>query len=365
MGERVRASSTSFTDAMPRRCAGSRSVQRFFAPLMVSADWRPYERTLQAGIFASRFPGDGAHAVDTDQSQRICGRRRSARRAACRRHALLRRVERHAARRRGIEGDRATLSVEYRSSRGFACSARGRAGADVEGLSAFLDNDARAWPPCRSRVCRRSWHSCQAGAASDRRRRVPCERAGRAWSRSPPPTFDFVVHGVEIEGYAAGRRRRAISVGGQSAPLPPPPHDDRRRSGSIGRPVTNAQFQAFVDASGYAPADAHNFLGHWRDGAPPAGWENKPVTWVSHRGCARLCRLGGQAPAARMGVAVRRAGRRWPPLSLGRRRGTRRAVPSPSLGRTDAGPARCRRASRRREPVRRARYGRQRLAVDR
>jgi len=34
-------------------------VQRFCAPLIVSPDWRPYERTLQAGIFASRFPGAG------------------------------------------------------------------------------------------------------------------------------------------------------------------------------------------------------------------------------------------------------------------------------------------------------------------
>ena len=46
-------------------------------------------------------------------------------------------------------------------------------------------------------------------------------------------------------------------------------------------PVTNAQFKTFLDASGYAPADARNFLLHWQDGAPPPGWENKPVTWVA------------------------------------------------------------------------------------
>ncbi|MGC7556560.1 formylglycine-generating enzyme family protein, partial [Pandoraea pneumonica] len=34
-------------------------VQRHFAPLFVSKDWRPYERTLQFGIFASRFPDEG------------------------------------------------------------------------------------------------------------------------------------------------------------------------------------------------------------------------------------------------------------------------------------------------------------------
>ena len=35
------------------------TIQRQFAPLMVSADWTPYEKTLQTGVFASRFPGTG------------------------------------------------------------------------------------------------------------------------------------------------------------------------------------------------------------------------------------------------------------------------------------------------------------------
>jgi formylglycine-generating enzyme required for sulfatase activity len=46
-------------------------------------------------------------------------------------------------------------------------------------------------------------------------------------------------------------------------------------------PVTNAQFHAFLDASHYHPADDHNFLRDWKDGNYPAGWDNKPVTWIS------------------------------------------------------------------------------------
>jgi hypothetical protein len=41
------------------------------------------------------------------------------------------------------------------------------------------------------------------------------------------------------------------------------------------------QFAAFLAASGYAPADGHNFLRDWAGArTPPAGWEQKPVTWV-------------------------------------------------------------------------------------
>jgi formylglycine-generating enzyme required for sulfatase activity len=96
----------------------------------------------------------------------------------------------------------------------------------------------------------------------------------------PAADFDFAVHGNEIEGQTSagldvqypweGSARRA--------------HRGRVRIGAfhIDRyPVTNAQYKTFLDASGYRPRDAHNFLRHWQSGAPPRGWENKPVTWVA------------------------------------------------------------------------------------
>jgi formylglycine-generating enzyme required for sulfatase activity len=59
-------------------------------------------------------------------------------------------------------------------------------------------------------------------------------------------------------------------------------------------PVTNAQFKAFLDASGYRPQDDHHFLRDWKDGAPPAGWENKPVTWVSLEDARAYARWAGK-----------------------------------------------------------------------
>ncbi len=50
--------------------------------------------------------------------------------------------------------------------------------------------------------------------------------------------------------------------------------------------VTNAQYQTFLEKSGYRPADAANFLKHWdwsdrEHPMPPKGRENHPVVWVA------------------------------------------------------------------------------------
>jgi iron(II)-dependent oxidoreductase len=60
-------------------------------------------------------------------------------------------------------------------------------------------------------------------------------------------------------------------------------------------PVTNAQYAAFLAASGYAPADDYNFLRDWAGARePPAGWENKPVTWVDLLDARAYCAAGGK-----------------------------------------------------------------------
>ena len=95
----------------------------------------------------------------------------------------------------------------------------------------------------------------------------------------PSAEYDFIVGGIEIEGQTwdgvdvqypwESSARRGHRHRLQIAAF----HIDRH-------PVTNAEFKRFMDASAYAPRDTHNFLRDWRAGAPQAGWENKPVTWV-------------------------------------------------------------------------------------
>lgn len=59
-------------------------------------------------------------------------------------------------------------------------------------------------------------------------------------------------------------------------------------------PVTNADFKVFLDKAHYRPADAHNFLRDWRNRTFPAGWERKPVTWVSIEDARAYARWAGK-----------------------------------------------------------------------
>ncbi|TDO48383.1 sulfatase-modifying factor enzyme 1 [Kribbella sp. VKM Ac-2527] len=71
-------------------------------------------------------------------------------------------------------------------------------------------------------------------------------------------------------------------------PLPPRLHDEQSlvREVSLAevsvaiREVTNAEYAEFLAATGYRPRIPNRFLAHWVDGAPAAGTEDQPVTYV-------------------------------------------------------------------------------------
>jgi len=71
-------------------------------------------------------------------------------------------------------------------------------------------------------------------------------------------------------------------------PLPPRLHDIQtvQREVTLAeipvaiREVTNAEYAEFLAATEYRPRIANRFLAHWVDGAPAAGTEDQPVTFV-------------------------------------------------------------------------------------
>ncbi len=79
--------------------------------------------------------------------------------------------------------------------------------------------------------------------------------------------------------------------------------------------VTNAEFKAFLDATGYAPRHPENFLKHWPDGKLPAELTDHPVVYVDlddARAYAAWC--GKRLPTEPEWQAAAQGtdGREWP-----------------------------------------------------
>jgi len=264
-----------FTDRDAATLKRMATLYRALAPMLVSLHWRPYAPTLQAGVFASAFPLGGRqlwtivnrneYVVDGEQ--------------ICVEHVEGTRyfdVWNGNEVQPRIDGDKAVFSVSV-EARGFGALLAVVAGEATADLAPLLQRMAElAHTPLQS--LDKTWKPLAQQLVDI----APTPRAATApegMVEIPAGDFDFVVGGVEVEGQTwAG-----LDV---QYPWEDVPRREHRRRMAMKRffmdrtPVTNAQFHAFVQATAYQPADAHNFLRHWVNGAPPAGWANKPVTWV-------------------------------------------------------------------------------------
>jgi formylglycine-generating enzyme required for sulfatase activity len=113
----------------------------------------------------------------------------------------------------------------------------------------------------------------------------PASNAPDGMVRIPGGTFIFKVQGIEIEGDYSPYVD--VQYPWEDSPRRFHEHPMQVAPFFIDKyPVTNAQFKKFLDATHYAPKDAINFLRDWQEngsstGTFPAGWDNRPVTWVS------------------------------------------------------------------------------------
>ncbi len=252
------------------------AIQRRFAPLMVSPDWTPYARTLQAGVFASRFPGETMTlwTVINRNECAVAGEQLTVpHHDGCRYFDIWNGVRLQSREHAGR--DLLEFALE---GNGFGAVLAVHGSASLPDIDRFLQSmRERAARPLQSWDAR--WQSL-------RQEIVPIARTAAA--AEPPPgmvripgtDYEFVVQGIEIEGYTW----EGLDVQYPWEPSARRSHRQRMtlETFCIDRhSVTNAQFRAFLEASGYKPADAQNFLRHWQDGAPPPGSENTPVTWVS------------------------------------------------------------------------------------
>lgn len=252
------------------------TIFRRFSSLLTSFDWEPYAVTLQQGVFASKFPGDGLtlwtvvnrNEYDLAGDQLIVDHDRGTRY-----YDVWNGVELSP----GIEGHETVLSFGL-ETKGFAAVLAVEDGTGVADLAEFLEHMAV--------LTREPLHGLSNDWKALPQKIVPIAPTAPASDmpagmvRVPEGEFDFRVSGIEIEGYLW--RGVDFQYPWENSPRRTHQRRMRMRPFFIDRyPVTNAQFHAFVDGTAYHPADDHNFLRDWRDGKPRPGWENKPVTWVS------------------------------------------------------------------------------------
>jgi formylglycine-generating enzyme required for sulfatase activity len=80
-------------------------------------------------------------------------------------------------------------------------------------------------------------------------------------------------------------------------------------------PVTNKEFERFLQATHYRPSDTVNFLRHWVKGRVPAGEDKFPVTYVSYEDALAYAKWAGKRLPTEIEwqyAAQANDGREWP-----------------------------------------------------
>ncbi len=248
------------------------TVQRRFFAELTGTGWRPYERTRQTGIFASRWAGEGLTlwTLINRQEHLIAGEQLAVPHVDGAVYYDVWAGERLEPR---IEDGLAFLSADI-PGKGFGAFVADTTGVD---LTAFLEAmRAMSARPLSDYSAKWSPAPQELVAIAPTR---TYDAVPEGMVAIPAAAFDFKVSCLVLEGYAFA----GVDVQYPWEDTPRRAHRHRIEIAAFAidrHPVTNAQFKAFLDASGYAPADRQNFLAHWADGAPPAGWEDRPVTWV-------------------------------------------------------------------------------------
>ena len=249
------------------------TVERAVADFLVSPDWEPHTPTLQTAVYASKFSlaGRTVWLFANRWNRPVTDAQVTVPHADGTRYYDIWNGQPLAAQ---ITGTSATLTFPIEPN-GFGA------------LLATRDPAPDFLAPLLARMARLS--------------QTPLASLSNKWTPLPqqivpiPPTapaasttdgmtlipatdFHFIVHGVEIE------TSDGVDVQYPWEATPALKHDHivPIKSFLIDKfPITNAQFKKFLDATSYHPADDHNFLKDWTAGNFPAGWANKPVTWVS------------------------------------------------------------------------------------
>jgi gamma-glutamyl hercynylcysteine S-oxide synthase len=307
------------------------TMQRGVAPFLVSPGWEPLYPTHQYGIFASRWPlADrtvwtivNRNEYDNDGRQMTVPYK-----TGMRYFDIYHGVELTPEK----QGDSAVLSFPIEAHGfGMILATSGEPDAAMQKLMSRMK--AMTAEPLSS--FSHEWKMLPQQQV-EIPLTPPASSAPKNMVRIPGGNYVFRVKGIEVEG--SDDVGVDVQYPWENSPRRFHEHQMELKPYYIDKyPVTNAEFKTFLDATHYRPQNDLNFLKDWKNGAIPAGWENKPVTWVSIEDARAYAKWAGKRlphewewQFAAQGADDRAYpwGNTW----------DAKAVPEPDLGRTMRGP---------------------------
>ena len=251
-------------------------IERAVAENLRSADWEPHSPTLQAGVFASRFPTKSSTLwtiINRNEYDTAGEQLRVPYQAGMGYFDLWHGKELTPT----VKGNEATLVFDVEGL-GFAAVLafpQNPVPVPIKDLLTYMAERSRR--PLSSYS--REWtHVTQKIVEISATK--PVLSAPQGMILIPETDIDFQVRGIEIEG--GNDPGVDVQYPWENVARRTHRHRVHVKTFYIDRtPVTNTEFKTFVDATHYRPKDDHNFLRDWKNGSYPDGWEKKPVTWVS------------------------------------------------------------------------------------
>jgi formylglycine-generating enzyme required for sulfatase activity len=252
-------------------------IERAASDYLTSPDWEPHAPMLQNGVFGSRFPGANGTVwtiVNRNEYEVSGPQMEIATEPGMLYYDLWHGSELKPAE-TPVKG-KATLNFDLESlGYGAVLATKQQPDQGVQNLISYmaqrskrlLASYSREWKPVPQTMVEIPGTP-------------PSQSSPDGMVRIPEGDYDFQVSGIEIEG----GNDPGVDVQYPWEPNARRFHRHRMHLHAfyIDRtPVTNAEFKKFMDATHYHPKDDHNFLRAWKNGNYPAGWDNKPVTWVS------------------------------------------------------------------------------------
>ncbi|HEX3119355.1 MAG TPA: formylglycine-generating enzyme family protein, partial [Candidatus Acidoferrum sp.] len=262
----------------PRDAEATRRVgtlERALASFLVSSDWEPFAATMRFGVFASRWPlGDQAVWTIVNRNEYdLTGAQMELPAAdGVRYFDLYHGVELQPTR----VGNNVRLSFTM-GAKDYGAILATKAAPDAKITALMVRMKSMTVKPLSD--FSNEWKALPQQIVEIAATK-PSASAPPEMIKIPAGTFNFRVHGIEMEG--SNDSGVDTQMPWEDSPRRYHEHVLEMKSFWIDKYlVTNAEFKKFIDAAHYHPKDDLNFLRDWHDGAFPEDAADKPVTYVS------------------------------------------------------------------------------------